>query len=163
MEVIIIGGGVVACLIGIELRERKIAVRLYANRQDPRIVQENEENPSNLILTKRGQQSLSPVMAKSMLEISVYLGSMVVKQMDTVPDRDHQPCTEQTMSTSKSELHQLLLNKAEELGAVLFFDHDCIAADTYRGTVRMAVKVVQNYVEDKGEFVTARTTMIQTN
>eukprot|EP01034_Spumella_vulgaris_P035104 gene35104-43281_t len=66
MDVIIVGGGPVACLMALELRTRDIKVRVYEKKSDPRTEAAGTGYSFNLALTLRGMSSLNPTVRESL-------------------------------------------------------------------------------------------------
>lgn len=146
-SVVIVGGGLVGCLLAISLRNRGIGTHVLEAREDLR-----DSAPGgrsiNLVLTSRGVHALamvSPTLASQLLSITVPVYGRTLHSVNGElayqpygPDESY--CN---FSVSRTELNQKLIDAAEDSGAKFTFssplDHiDIKTGDIYtyncRGT-----------------------------
>ncbi len=159
MEIIIVGGGPVACLVAIELRKRQINVRIYEKKHDPRIKvvdsikkrSEKDEYSYTLALSMRGLQSLSPAVRNAMIDGGVYLHQRVIHQSNgSIAYQSYGTKPEECLlAIQRSLLYTTLLNEAEQVGAKFFFGHACIEVNTNGGTATFINKD-DHIIREKG-------------
>lgn len=124
----IVGGGLVGTLAAIALAQQNINVILYERREDMRIHHEKAGRTVNLTLTSRGLQALNKVgLAEEVIKKIVPMGGRMThdKKGNTnfVPYSNNSE--ETNNSISRPDLNKLLLDKAEELGVTILFNHKC--------------------------------------
>lgn len=152
MEVVIVGGGPVACLLAIELRARNVVVRVYEKKGDPRNGKDKGYS-YDLSLSRRGLSALSAEIKRVLFPIGTLLpqrivhngdGSVAYQQYSTNPE-------DSILSISRSMLYKTLLSDAESKGAIFNFNCDCIRVDTVRAE---ATFVAHGKVfSDRGTFL----------
>jgi hypothetical protein len=155
MDVIIVGGGPVACLMALELRTRDIKVRVYEKKSDPRTEVAGSGYSFNLALTLRGMSSLNPAVRESLHNVGVSLAQRVIHQPDgsIVYQAYSTNKKDEILSIPRGVLYTTLLNEAEKMGAKFHFDHDCLRVDTMGAAAKFLVD--GKIVDVKGEPIPA--------
>lgn len=124
LPVTLVGGGLVGALLAIMLGRRGFQVTVFERRPDMRRVEMSAGRSINLALAERGMHALS--IAGIMDEVEKLLipmkGRMIhplngALELQPYGQRPH----EVIYSVSRGELNRLMLQKAEETGAVQYF------------------------------------------
>jgi kynurenine 3-monooxygenase len=138
--VTLIGGGLVGALLAQLLAKRGFAVQVFEKRSDPRRVRSTRGRAINLAIAERGLQALRIAgLANEALRRSVMMrGRMVHGQDGHVGlQRYGVDDSEVIWSISRSGLNMLLVDAAEEAGAVFHFGHSLANADIDRQRITL--------------------------
>lgn len=140
MRAVIAGAGPVACLTAVHLRARGFEVDVFERRSDVRRAAVRRGHSFNLTLTLRGLRRLPAPLRAETYRRGVRLDQRVVHHIDG--SLTYQPYgvdeSHHLLSIPRTELHLMLLDAADEAGARLHFEHDCLAADPDAGTLAVA-------------------------
>lgn len=133
----IVGGGLVGSLLALALKQRGHQVKLYEKRADPRKTGAVEGRSINLVITSRGLEALRHLGLQEealKLCVAVYGRQMHAKDRTQVfqPYGRDGECN---FSVSRSELNHFLLDRAEQAGVELYFDHQLIDLDRDQKTL----------------------------
>ncbi|MDH5476657.1 MAG: FAD-dependent monooxygenase [Cyclobacteriaceae bacterium] len=126
-NIALIGAGLVGSLMAIYLKKRGYKVSLYERRSDMRNADNSEGRSINLALSNRGIKPLTEIGLQNQLEKMVIPMRRRVMH-DVKGNLTFQPYGKEGQfinSISRGGLNALLMNKAEEHGVELFFDHRC--------------------------------------
>jgi kynurenine 3-monooxygenase len=130
-SVIVVGGGLVGCVLSIYLARRGLDVTLYERNPDPRKRGGASRASINITLCERGWQSLSRIGLGPKIEqlsipaygrcVHTNLGESCFQQYGLVGQAIH--------SISRNTLHVELIQAAEDQGVGLRFDSRCCNID----------------------------------
>ncbi|WP_420388173.1 FAD-dependent oxidoreductase [Roseivirga sp.] len=130
-KITILGAGLVGSLLSIFLSKRGYQVNTYESRPDPRKADLSAGRSINLALSHRGLKGLHAVgLANEVKERCIPMPGRMIH--DLAGDLNFQPYGKEGQyinSVSRSGLNELLLDKAEEAGAKIYFDYKCIEVD----------------------------------
>lgn len=139
-SIVIIGAGLSGTLLAIRLAQRGFKVQLHEKRADMRRVQMSAGRSINMALSDRGIKALKLIgMDEFMLNASIPMTGRMIHSPDG--QTSLQPYSgrpgEYINSISRGGLNIGLLDKAESYENIsLYFNSDCIDADTERGICR---------------------------
>ena len=139
-SIVIIGAGLSGTLLAIRLAQRGFKVQLHEKRADMRHVQMSAGRSINMALSDRGIKALKLIgMDEFMLNASIPMTGRMIHSPDG--QTSLQPYSgrpgEYINSISRGGLNIGLLDKAESYENIsLYFNSDCIDADTERGICR---------------------------
>lgn len=127
-NITLIGAGLVGSLMAIYLKKRGFNVTIYERRSDMRNTGAAEGRSINLALSNRGLKPLQEVgLAKEVGKMVIPMNRRVMH--DVKGNLTFQPYGKEGQfinSISRGGLNTLLMNKAEELGVKIIFDHRCV-------------------------------------
>ena len=130
-HIAIMGAGLVGSLAAIYLQKRGYTVTIYERRADMRKTGAAEGRSINLALSNRGLKPLEQVGLSDEVEKMVI--PMHGRMMhDVKGELTFQPYGKEGQfinSISRGGLNALLMNKAEEHGVEIVFDHRCVDVD----------------------------------
>ncbi len=152
---VIVGGGLVGCLLGVYLRKRGFPVTIFESRADPRLHAESGRS-INLILTSRGIAALmgaSEEVASRIMAITVpvfgrSLHSQQSQRTYQPYGPDHSYCN---FSVSRWELNTLLMTEAEKAGCKIVFNHPLMHIDIPNGILFFYLQVRKKREKKKKE------------
>ncbi len=125
-QVAIIGAGLVGSLLACFLRKQGYNVDLYEKRSDLRKKSDKTGRSINLVITSRGIHTLKHLnFWKEIEKITIPVkGRMIHDRLGKQTFYPYGYKGEQNYSVSRNTLNQLLLEKAESLGARIHFEHE---------------------------------------
>lgn len=155
MRAIIAGAGPVGCLVATQLRRRGIEVDVYERRPDVRRSGNRRGHSFNLTLTLRGLRWLDPELRAEAYRRGIRLEQRVVHHTDaSVSYQDYGSTSEHhLLSIPRSELHVMLLDAAEQAGARLHFDHECLSANPETGRLTVSGEDDAGLREVRGDLL----------
>jgi len=127
----VLGAGLVGALLSIYLRNRGYKVSLYEKRDDMRKSSSDSGRSINLALSRRGIKALEDIgvieeVKKIMLPME---GRMMHSQDGELTFQPYGKEGQFINSVSRGILNKILLNKAEEEGVEVKFEHTCKSVD----------------------------------
>jgi kynurenine 3-monooxygenase len=127
----ILGAGLVGSLLSIYLKKRGYRVSLFEKRDDMRKSSAEAGRSINLALSKRGLKALEGIGAveevkKIMLPME---GRMMHSQEGKLTFQPYGKEGQYINSVSRGNLNKILLDKAEEEGVEIIFEHACKLVD----------------------------------
>lgn len=143
-KIIIIGAGLSGTLLAIRMAQRGFQVELHEKRADMRKVQMSAGRSINMALSDRGIRALRLIgMDEFMLNASIPMTGRMIHSTDgktNLQAYSGRP-GEYINSISRGGLNIGLLDKAEGFENIqLFFESECVDADTERGICRFQYK-----------------------
>ena len=137
LPVIIIGAGLVGCLLACTLARRGLTVAVYERRPDPRTNPPERGRSVNLALSRRGISALEHLdLVEAVMGPSLPMTGRMIHPRDgsTRFQRYHATGTEAIHSISRSVLNATLLQAAAAMpGVSLHFDHRLVDIDADAG------------------------------
>lgn len=127
--IIVVGGGLVGCLLSIYLARRGFRIAIYERHCDPRLVYDEIKRPSiNLTLCARGLKSLKRVGVLDSLQgfLTPAYGRVVHLADGTLSFQHYGEPGEAIYSIRRKDLNIVLLAAAEELSVSTHFDLRCV-------------------------------------
>jgi kynurenine 3-monooxygenase len=125
------GAGLVGALLSIYLRQRGYDVSLFEKRPDIRKAGTDSGRSINLALSKRGIKALEDVgVFEQVRKIIIPMKGRMMHSLDG--ELTFQPYGAQGQfinSVSRGKLNEILINRADEVGVKLFFEHSCTHVD----------------------------------
>ena len=130
-KIAIVGSGLVGSLIALLLRQKKISVKVYEKRKDPRKSEITEGRSINLALSRRG---ILPLKKAGVFDqIKPFLipmkGRMIHDEKGKLTYQSYGKEGQYINSVSRTKLNELLIEEAEKRGAEFFFDYKCRSVD----------------------------------
>lgn len=145
----LIGAGLVGSIMAIYLKKRGYKVTMYERRPDMRSTGVAEGRSINLALSNRGLKPLGEVgLQKEVEEMVIPMNRRVMH--DVQGNLTFQPYGKEGQfinSISRGELNILLMDRAEELGVKIIFDHRCIDVNLDNTVVILEYKGIEKQVE----------------
>ena len=133
-RVVVIGAGLVGCLVALSLQKKGFSVSLYERYKDFRSIPSLGRS-INLVLTGRGLRAIA-LVGKDLLAQIVDMGSPVTGRVmhntytaDRLFQRYGKDDTEFNLSISRFELNKFLIHKAVEAGVEVLFDYNLASTD----------------------------------
>lgn len=124
--VVVVGAGLVGCLMSVMLARRGFDVTLIEKRRDLRLTHAEGGRSINLVLTNRGLRGLTAVGLRDELLEKLTVPVLGRMMHDTDGELTYQPYgkddSECNYSVSRADLNIYLLERAEEAGVKLLFD-----------------------------------------
>ena len=139
-NIVMLGSGLAGSLLSILLVRQGHAVRVYEKRGDPRR-QENAGGRSiNLALSQRGWKALEAagVQDEVRRQAIAMRGRMMHSPEGELTFQAYGTAEQAIYSVSRGELNKLLLDRAEQQGVELFFQHVCQSVNLAEGTPTIA-------------------------
>jgi kynurenine 3-monooxygenase len=138
-RIAIIGAGLVGSLMAIYLRKRGYNVTIYERRADMRKSEVAAGRSINLALSNRGWKPLAEVgLEDAISEMIIPMNGRMMH--DAENNLTFQPYGKEGQainSISRGGLNQLLIERAEDAGVSVHFDHKCLAVDHEKTTVSL--------------------------
>jgi kynurenine 3-monooxygenase len=139
-KITLIGAGLNGPLLAILLRQRGFAVELFERRPDMRRIRMSAGRSINLALSTRGIHGLQEAgIWERMRSIIIPMRGRMMHS--SAGELTFQPYgkneTEVINSISRAELNIVLMDAAEEQGAVIRFNQRCIGCDLKTGAIRL--------------------------
>ncbi len=136
VNVTVIGGGPVGCVLAELLSRRGFDVEVYEKRPDMRATDISAGRSINLVLTRRGLKALALLgLRERVLEITVPVLGRMMHAVDG--ELTYQPYgkddSECNYSVSRGMLNEFLLTAAEDAGVRIHFGHELVDADFESG------------------------------
>lgn len=136
-KISIVGAGLVGSLLAVILKKKGFEVQVFEKRFDPRKSNVDAGRSINLALSHRGIRPLK--LAGVFESIEPYLIPMNGRMMhDESGNLTFQPYGKEGQfinSVSRAQLNQLLVERAEEAGVEVLFDHKCTDVDFDANTI----------------------------
>lgn len=136
--IIVVGAGLCGTLLAIRLAQRGFQVKLYEKRPDLRRVDISAGRSINLALSDRGLIALAKAgMREQVLEGCIPMrGRMIHSVEGSLRFSPYSGREEEYInSVSRGGLNAMLLDKADEIGAVeTYFDQTCLGVDLENST-----------------------------
>lgn len=150
-NVIILGAGLVGSLMAIYLRQAGFSVTIFEKRTDPRTQPNYGGRSINLALSVRGLRALEAVGLKEEVKsIAIPMHGRMMHSI--VGELTPQPYGKEGQfinAISRGLLNKMLVDKAEEMGAEVLFDHKCLEVDVDANNVVIKHNGgVQNFTAD---------------
>jgi len=126
-SVVVVGAGLVGCLLGVYLRKLNFSVTLFEARPDPRIAADSGRS-INLVITSRGIAALttfSEDLAEKVMAITTpVFGRTLHSPIGQLTYQPYGPDSSFcNFSVSRLELNITLIKAAEEAGCKIHFSH----------------------------------------
>ena len=141
LPVVVIGAGLVGCLLACTLARQGMAVAVYERRPDPRSSAPERGRSVNLALSRRGIDALERVaLVEAVMGPSIpMVGRMIhTTQGSTRFQPYHASGTEAIHSISRTALNLTLLEAAAATpGVTLHFDHRLVGVDAEAGVAHL--------------------------
>lgn len=141
-EITIVGAGLIGSLLSIYLKKQGHKVELFERRPDLRKEKISAGKSINLALSDRGWRPLKEVgLEEELLKMIIPMKGRLMH--DVKGELTFQPYGKEGQainSISRGGLNALLLNKAEELGVNMHFNHKCLDVDLEHNLVEFASK-----------------------
>jgi kynurenine 3-monooxygenase len=147
-NIVIVGSGLVGCLLGIYLRKLSYPVTIFESRADPRLVADKGRS-INLVITSRGIAALTSVSDELASKIMAITTPVFGRTLHPVGggSTQYQPYGPDSsycnFSVSRLELNTVLLSAAEEAGCRVHFSHPLVHID-------VAQRVLYFYLQEPG-------------
>ncbi|PTB93497.1 kynurenine 3-monooxygenase [Marivirga lumbricoides] len=127
----VLGGGLVGALNSIYLRKRGYRVSLFEKRPDIRKAGTDSGRSINLALSRRGIKAMQDIGAfESVKDILLPMEGRMMHSLEG--ELTFQPYGKEGQfinSVSRGRLNEILINKAEEAGVEIHFEHTCHHVD----------------------------------
>jgi kynurenine 3-monooxygenase len=136
-RVIIVGGGLVGCVLAIYLAQRGFAVTIYERNADARRAQKTVRPSMSLTLCTRGIRSLERIGVMDRVHA---IAAPVSGRMVHAADRSqtYQPYSahgDRIFCVSRRQLSATLLDAAIEQGVAVVFERECLDLDPATGEI----------------------------
>lgn len=153
--VTIVGAGLAGSLLATLLARKGYKVTLYEKRPDMRKTSLNAGRSINLAISVRGIHALEQIgLADEVLTMAVPMRGRMIHS--TNGDTTYQPYGKDESlfinSISRGELNKALMNRAEQEGVKILFDHPCSGMNFNQGVVR--------FTQPDGKSVTVADTVV---
>lgn len=128
---VVLGAGLTGSLLSIFLVRRGYDVKVIEKRSDLRKQQLGGGRSINLALSRRGKKALRQVgLDEEVNRIAIPMkGRMMHNEQGALTFQSYGKEGQAIYSVSRTHLNKILLNKAEEEGVKLLFDHTCTHID----------------------------------
>lgn len=139
--IVVIGAGLVGCLIAIYLARLGCRVTIYEKKGDPRSGEDVGRRPSiNLTLCARGLEALKHAGVKDQITnlLTPVYGRMNHLENGSVVDQLYSDCKSAIYSIRRTELNIALIAAAEKRDISIEFNNKCVGCDARSGTVVIA-------------------------
>ena len=155
---IIVGAGLVGSLWAVYLSKAGYKVTIYERRPDIRRADISAGKSINLALSSRGWKALDTVgVGDEIRKIAIPMYGRTMHDMDG--NLTYQPYGKEDQaiySVSRGGVNAKMMDIAEEHGgATIYYDHECIGADTKNGIVKFENKTNGETFEAKADVVFA--------
>ncbi|MFA0961418.1 FAD-dependent oxidoreductase [Roseivirga sp. BDSF3-8] len=136
-EVTIMGAGLVGSLLALYMIRRDYRVVVYEKRQDMRRIRQDGGRSINLALSDRGLRALNDVgLDEKVRSLMIPMkGRMLHGPDNDIRFQPYGKAGQHINSIPRGLLNELMINEAEERGAVFHFGKRCTAADLTSNTV----------------------------
>lgn len=138
MKVAIVGAGPIGCLSALEFAKRGAAVTIYEKSVDYRKVGTSSGGRSfNLTLSHRGLSNLDDELVNDLYEYGIPMPQRVIHHVDETIS--YQPYgldeSHHILSIPRKVVSKLLVNKVEEAGIKVYFEHESVKVNVVKGVV----------------------------
>ncbi len=132
------GAGLVGTLLSIYLRQRGYEVSLFEKRPDIRKAGTDSGRSINLALSKRGIKALQDIGIFGQVKkiIIPMRGRMMHALNGELTFQSYGTAGQFINSVSRGKLNEMLINKADEVGVNLHFEHNCTAVDLSKTQIK---------------------------
>ena len=154
-NIVMLGSGLAGSLLSILLVRQGHAVRVYEKRGDPRR-QENAGGRSiNLALSQRGWKALEAagVQDEVRRQAIAMRGRMMHSPEGELTFQAYGTAEQAIYSVSRGELNKLLLDRAEQQGVELFFQHVCQSVNLAEGTPTIANLATDTLISPESDLL----------
>ncbi len=130
-HIAIVGAGLIGSLLSIYLIKRGYKVSVFEQRADMRQKGYEAGRSINLALSTRGIRALNEVgLAEELKNVAIPMhGRTMHNREGKLTYQPYGTEGQYINSISRSNLNVVLMNEAEKLGTVLFFEHRCLSID----------------------------------
>jgi kynurenine 3-monooxygenase len=138
--IVVVGGGLIGCLLAICLARRGFRVTIYEKNADLRSTTEDGRRPSiNLTLCRRGLSSLERAGAFDILKslLTPVYGRVVHQNAGALTYQAYGEEGDAIYSIKRKELNSALVGLAEEIGVRFVFRRRCVDVDVAPDSVRL--------------------------
>ena len=139
MKVVIVGAGPIGCFAALEFAKRGAEVTIYEKTIDPRTATAVAGRSFNLTLSYRGLSNLSSELVNALYEKGVPMPQRVIHHVDKTIS--YQPYglneSHHILSIPRKIVSNLLLEKAEEAGIEVCFEHESIKVKPEKGVITL--------------------------
>jgi kynurenine 3-monooxygenase len=145
-KVIILGAGLVGSLMAINLRKAGFSVTIFEKRTDPRKQPNFGGRSINLALSVRGLLALEAVGLKEEVKsIAIPMHGRMMHSTDgALTSQAYGKEGQFINAISRGLLNKMLVDKAEEMGAEVHFDHKCVKVDVDQNEVIIEANGAKN-------------------
>lgn len=152
-QIVIIGAGLVGCLLALSLKKVGYNVTVYEKRKDPRKAEMQQGKSINLALSDRGILALKAInLDQIILSKAIPMSGRMVHQLNgeaKLQPYHHEGKT--IFSISRATLNLELIAEVEKNNIDLFFDCDCDSIDFKNHTINFLSQ--QNRTAVKYDFL----------
>ncbi len=167
----ILGAGLVGAMLGIYLRRRGYKVSMFEKRADIRKASTDSGRSINLALSRRGIKALEEIGVFD--EVRKILIPMEGRMMHGLDGQlTFQPYGKEGQfinSVSRGKLNEILIDKAEEIGVKINFEHTCKNVNLDRTEIKFVTpekEIIHHFdliFGSDGAFSQMRQAMVNTN
>lgn len=127
----ILGAGLVGSLLAVMFRQKGYPVKVYERRQDMRKVNISAGRSINFAMSERGWKALELMGLDQVIRnITIQMpGRMLHQKNGQLQFQQYGKKGESIYSVSRAEINKALMDKAEEEGAEIFFQHRAVKVD----------------------------------
>lgn len=148
-RVVVVGGGLVGCVIAMYLVERGVSVTIYERDRDPRLGVRTRRPSISITLCERGVRSLAGigVMDRIAPILSPAYGRMVHPAHGAAIYQPYSQFGEAIYCVTRRDLALALLETAEANGVIVMFGHQCVDVDPDAGEIVLEQKGGRRHTE----------------
>ena len=156
-RVVIVGGGLVGCVMAVYLARRGVSVVVYERNPDPRSGKQVRRPSISMTLCRRGLDSLerAGVMSRVVPILTPALGRIVHEREGVSMFQPYSSRGEPIYAVTRRNLALTLLEAVEAIGIKVAFEHRCVDIDPLKGEVIIENAVGCRHVDRSTSIIAA--------
>lgn len=157
-KAIIVGAGLVGSLWAVYLSKAGYKVRIYERRPDIRNAEISAGKSINLALSNRGWKALDAVgVGDEIRKIAIPMYGRIMHDLEgNLTSQPYGKEGQAIYSVSRGGINAKMMDIAEDFGgAEIFYNMECVGADTEKGIVYLEDTLTGEFTEDEADVVFA--------